>query len=68
VFKYSNVQFDVTCFIISLSDAQHVSKISTSNLRILRLTCRKILRLDVLTFETCWAIFSLLCRPIDLDI
>ena len=89
-------QLDVTCFIISLFNAQHVSDVSTSILRSLWLICwvihelycsgttcvgvtlwfgwggvvsylsnttheitqrisRKLLRMDVLTSETCWA-------------
>ena len=99
-------QFDVTCFIISLLTAQHVSNVSTSIFRSLRLIVdlfhglycsgsmyvvvtvwfgwggvvsnhtvtttyiepeqyntwnksiilRKLLKMDVLTFETCWAV------------
>ena len=87
-------QLDVTCFIISLFNAQHVSNVSTSILRSLRLIVdlfhglycsgsmcvgvtlwfgwggvvsffrlkqsfkisRKLLRIDVLTSETCWAL------------
>ena len=81
-------QLDVTCFIVSLFIAQHVSDVNTSILRSLGLTCWVIswdvliwfdvcwcyvavwlwwcgirmqaeallLRMDVLTSETCWAI------------
>ena len=77
-------QLDVTCFIISLFNAQHVSDVNTSILRSLRLICwviswvvliwfdtsnqsnttheitqqisRKLLRMDVFTSETCWAL------------
>ena len=88
-------QLDVTCFIISLFNAQHVSDVNTFILRSLRLirsviswvvllwyelSCglagvvwypdagwsttheitqqisRKLLRMDVLTSETCWAV------------
>ena len=71
-------QLDVTCFIISLFNAQHVSNVSTSILRSLRLIfaelltalslqssttheitqqiSRKLLRMDVLIFETRWAL------------
>ena len=84
-------QLDVTCFFISLFNAQHVSDVNTSIFRSLRLICwviswvvllwfdvcwcyvlvwlgwcgilmqiealvLKILRLDVLTSETCWAL------------
>ena len=85
-------QLDVTCFIISLFHAQHVSNVNTSILRSLRLIflshfmgyialvrcllvlrcgsagqgnttheitqhiSRTLLRIAVLTFETCWAL------------
>ena len=72
-------QLDVTCFIISLFTAQHVSNVSTSIFRSLRLVvnhtvtpthiepeqyntwdkstiCRNLLKVDVLTSETCWAL------------
>ena len=83
-------KLDVTCFIISLLNAQYVSDVNTSILRSLRLICwviswvvllwfdvlvlrcglavvvwypyagwgtsRKLLRMDVLTSETCWAL------------
>ena len=78
-------KLDVTCFIISLFTAQHVSNVSTSIFRSLRLIVdlfhrntvtpthiepgkyntwnkstisRKLLKMDVLTFETCWALNS----------
>ena len=85
-------QLDVTRFIISPFTAQHVSNVSTSIFRSLRLTVdlfhvlyfsvrievlalaflfteqyntwnkstisRKLLKMDVLTFETCWAVQS----------
>jgi len=83
-------QLDVTCFIISPFNAQHVSDVNTSILRGLRLICwviswavllwfdmcccyivvwlwwcgirmqaearRKLLKMDVLISETCWAL------------
>ena len=75
-------QLDVTCFIISLFTAQHVSNVSTFIFRSLRLNVdlshglycsilteqynpwdestisRKLLKMNVLTFETCWAVNS----------
>ena len=107
---------DVTCFIISLFNTQHVSNVSTSILRSLRLICcviswvallwfdvywcygvvrlgwcgilkqaeatpthiepeqyntwnkstiiRKLLRMDVLTFETCWALSNEIIKQV----
>ena len=66
-------QLNVTCFIISLFNAQYVSDVNTSILRSLRLICwviswvvlicqdrsfciSKLLRMDVLTSEICWAL------------
>jgi len=85
-------QLDVTCFLISLFNVQHVSDVNTSILSSLRLICyfmgcialvrcvlvlrcglagvvwypdagwstqqisRKLLRMDVLTSETCWTL------------
>ena len=79
-------QLDVTCFNISLFTAQHVSNVSTSIFRSLRLIVdlfhvlycsgsmcvgvtlwfgwggvvsfrnRKLLKMDVQTFETCWVV------------
>ena len=57
-------QLDVTCFIISLSTAQHVSNVSISIFRSLLLIvdlfhvlyCSGSMKMDVLTFETCWAV------------
>jgi len=45
-------QLDATCIITTLFSAQHVSDVNTSILR----SCRKLLRMDVLTSETCWAL------------
>ena len=47
-------QCDVTCFIISLFNAQHVSNVSTSILRILRLICCVISWVVLLWFDMCW--------------
>jgi len=65
-------QLDVTCFIISLFNAQHVSDVSTgacdlfvelfhglycnTTHEITQQISRKLLRMDVLTSETCWAL------------
>ena len=85
-------QLDVTCFIISLFTAQHVSNVSTSiffrSLRLIVdlfhvLYCsasikpeqynpwnkstirRKLLKkMDVLTFETCWAVNSEIIKQV----
>ena len=83
-------QLDVTCFIISLFTAQHVSNVNTYNLCTACFSLhkdttppqpnhtvtptyiepeqyntwnkstisRKLLKMDVLTFETCWAVNS----------
>ena len=47
-------QLDVTCFIISLFNVQHVSKVSTSIFRSLRLICRVISWVVLLWFDVCW--------------
>jgi len=47
-------QLDVTCFIISLFNAQHVSNVSTSILRSLRLICWVISWVALLWFNVCW--------------
>ena len=47
-------QLDVTCFIISLFTAQHVSNVSTSIFRSLRLICGFISRVVLLWFDMCW--------------
>ena len=47
-------QLDVTCFIISLFNAQHVSNFSTSILRSLRLICWVISWVVLLWFDVCW--------------
>jgi len=47
-------QLDVTYFIISLFNAQHVSNVSTSILRSLRLICCVISWVVLLWFDVCW--------------
>ena len=47
-------QLDVTCFIISLFNAQHVSGVNTSILRSLRLICWVIWWVVLLWFDVCW--------------
>ena len=47
-------QLDVTCFIISVFNSQHVSNVSTSILRSLRLICCVILWVVLLWFDGCW--------------
>ena len=47
-------QRDVTCFIISLFNAQHVSAVNTSILRSLRLICWVISWVVLLWFDVCW--------------
>jgi len=47
-------QFDVTCFFISLFHAQHVSDVSTSILRSLRLVCWVISCVVLLWYVACW--------------
>jgi len=47
-------QLDVTCFIISLFTAQHVSGVNTSILRSLRLICWVIAWVVWFWFDVCW--------------
>ena len=47
-------QLEVTCFIISLFTAQHVSNVSTSIFRSLRLICWVISWVVLLWFDVCW--------------
>jgi len=47
-------QLDVTCSIISLFNAQHVSNVSTSIFRSLRLICGFISWVVLLWFDVCW--------------
>ena len=46
-------QLDVTCFIIALFNVQHVSNVSTSILRSLRLICSVISWVVLLWFDVC---------------
>ena len=47
-------QLDVTCFIISLFNAGHVSDVNTSILRSLRLICWVISWVVLVWFDVCW--------------
>jgi len=47
-------QLDVTCFIISLLNAQHVSDVNTSILRSLGLICWVISWVVLVWFDVCW--------------
>ena len=47
-------ELDVTCFIISLFNAQHVSNVNTSILRSLRLICWVISWVVLLRYDVCW--------------
>jgi len=47
-------QLDVTCFIIPLFNAQHVSDVNTPILRSLRLICWVISWVVLLWFDACW--------------
>jgi len=47
-------QLDITCFIISIFNAQHVSDVNTSILRSLRLICWVISWVVLLWFDVCW--------------
>ena len=47
-------QLGVTCFIISLFNAQHISEVNTSILRSLRLICWVISWVELLWFDVCW--------------
>ena len=47
-------QLDVTCFFISLFNAQHVSDVSTSILKSLRLICWVISWVVLLWYDVCW--------------
>ena len=48
-------QLDITCFIISLLNAQHVSDGNTSILRSLRLMCWVISWVVLIWFDVCWS-------------
>jgi len=45
---------DVTCFFISLFNAQHVSDVNTSILRSLRIICWVISWVVLLWYDVCW--------------
>ena len=47
-------QLDVTCFFISLFNAQHVSDVNTSILRSLRLICWVVSWVVLLWYDVCW--------------
>ena len=47
-------QLNVSCFIISLFNAQHISDVNTSILRNLRLICWVISWVVLLWFDVCW--------------
>jgi len=47
-------QLDVTCFISSLFNAEHVSDVNTSILRSLRIICWVISWVVLLWFDVCW--------------
>jgi len=48
-------QLQVTCFIISLFNAQHVSDVNISILRSLRLMCWVISWVTLISFDVCWS-------------
>ena len=48
-------QPDVTCFIISLYNVQHISDVNTSILRSLRLVCWVISWVTLIWFDVCWS-------------
>ena len=48
-------QLDVTCFIIPLYNAQHVSDVNKSFLRSLRLMCWVISWVTLIWFDVCWS-------------
>jgi len=48
-------QLDVTCFIISLYNVQHVSDVNTSILRSLWLMCWVISWVTLIWFDVCWS-------------
>jgi len=57
-------QLDVTCLIISLFNAQHVSDVNTSILRSLRLICWVISWVVLLWFDVCWCyVVALVPQP-----
>ena len=52
--KKERDQLDVTCFIISLFNAQHVSDVNTSIFWSLRLICWVISWVVLLWYDACW--------------
>jgi len=56
-------QLDVTCFIISLFTAQHVSDVNTSNLRSLRLIWWVIAWVVWFWFDVCWCCVVVVWYP-----
>ena len=56
-------QLDVTCFIISLFNAQHVSDVTTSILRSLRLICWVISWVVLFWFVVCWCCVVVWLQP-----
>ena len=56
-------QLDVTCFIISLFNAQHVSDVNTSILRSLRLICWVISWVVLLWFDVRWCYVVVVWYP-----
>jgi len=56
-------QLDVTCFIISLFTAQHVSDVNTAILRSLRLICSVISWVVFLWFNVCWCYVVVVWYP-----
>ena len=55
-------QLDVTCFIISLFNAQHVSDVNTPILRSLRLVCWVISWVVLIWFDVCWCYVAVWLR------
>jgi len=56
-------QLDVTCSIISLFNAQHVSDVNTSILRNLRLICWAISWVVLLWYDVCWCYVVVWLHP-----
>ena len=56
-------QLDVTCFIISLYNAQHVSDVNTSILRSLRLICWVLSWVVLLWFDVCCGLAVVVWYP-----
>ena len=56
-------QLDVTCFIISLFNAQHISDVNTSILRSLRLIWWVIAWVVLFWFDVCWCYVVVVINP-----